>query len=283
MKTKFLFGVLMISTYITFAQVTPGGGGGIGDPVDPGNGNPPPIEDPDPCCLGNYCSYPTKPLFWHRQLELDRYNFNFTGDKDYLTKVNVGYNCNAGGPGKLNVYTNKITSNNVWGAPQSVGFSALAENNTQGIFVKGLQSEGRTTSNGVIPMGIYATAKGPYHAYGVYSEITGADRTDGVQTGVEGFVQKDSSWRNIGVEGVAIGKNQLAPGAPPARRFNIGVSGWANDLGYLNFGGNSMQIFYPLSHASIFGGCGNAPNYSTPSNFYAGWFDGDVIDRKSVV
>ncbi len=278
MKTKLLFGVFMMCAGLSFAQL--GSLGGTPGNDDPGNGDfPPPIEDPDPCCLGNYCSYPTKPLYWHRQMELDRYNFNFTGDKDYTTKVNVGYNCNGGTIGKFNVYTNKFSSTEPFlGTPRVIGISALAENNTQGIYITGANVEGKTNSGYSIPVGLHATATGPGYVYGVLSEIVnGSSRAMGSQVAGEFRVYRDSSWRNVGVQGSAYSPGKM-PAGTYAPKFNIGVAGWSGD----NVGGSAIHGFqsvYPLTHASIFGGAGNMDVglYSTPSTFYAGWFDGDVM------
>ena len=281
MKTKLLFGILIMSAGMAFGQVTPGGGGGVGDPTDPGNGGEPPvIEDPDPCCLGNYCSLPTKPLYWHRQLELDRYNFNFTGDMDYTTKVNLGYTCRGVAPGKLNVYTNKLTSFDPFsGTPRTIGFASLAENNTPGTVITGADVAARTNANYGIPIGLHATANGPGSAYGVLSELVGGTSALGIQTAGEFRVVRDSSYRNVGVVGMAFGKGNM-PNLPftPGPKFNIGVAGWSGDnqLGVIAHG---FQSIYPISNVSIFGGAGNmnVGLYSTPSNFYAGWFDGDVM------
>ena len=272
MKTKLFFSALMMSAGISFAQLQPGGGPGN---EDPGNGDHPPvIEDPDPCCLGNYCSMPTKPLFWHRQLHLDRYNFNFTGDMDYTTKVNVGYNCNGASPGKLNVTTNRLTSVSPYGVNQSIGLYAKAENNTDWITLYGADVEAKTSALNTMPVALHASASGPGHVYGVYSQIVNSTRSTGVQVAGAFLVQKDSSWRNVGVEGVALGGNKTPQ--PSNNRFNIGIAGFAGDNS-INMSPHGMTFYYPMSHVSIWGATGNYTNYSTPSNFYAGWFDGDVM------
>lgn len=273
MKKKFLTSVFALCMSAAFAQIGPVGGGNPGD-VDPGNNEPPVIEDPDPCCLGNYCSYPTKPLFWHRQLELSQFNFNFTGDRDYTTKVNVGYNCNGGAPGKLNVITNRITSNSNFGTPQSFGIYSKAENNTDWIELNAGRMEAKSSARNTAPTGLFATAEGPGNAYAVRGQIINSTRSEGVQCAGEFMVIKDSSWRNVGVTGVAFGSNKTA--TPSNNRFNIGVAGFATD-NFMGISPFAMTLYYPLSHVSIWGATGNYNNYSTPSNYYAGWFDGDVM------
>jgi|JI7StandDraft_1071085.scaffolds.fasta_scaffold14901_4 hypothetical protein len=238
-----------------------------------GGGNPPIFDDPDPCCLGNYCNMPIKPLFWDRQLELDRFNFNFTGDKDYTTKVNIGYNCGIFPLGKFNVNTNALTTN-ISGQNQSIGISALAEHNADWLTLIGTRTEAKTTARNTMPYGLYATSIGPGNAWGVWSEIVGGGRADGVQVGGRFMVIKDSSWRNIGVEGYAVGKNFTLPN--PSNRFNIGVTGFASD-NIFPFASFMNQLFYPQSNIGIHGSAGNLFNYTTPSNYYAGWFDGDVM------
>lgn len=275
MKKYLILGSMLLLGSIVYAQNGQGiGSGGEGDPYVP-----PVIDDPNPCCQGNYCGYPIKPLFGDRQQDLGNFNFNFTGDRHFTNKVNVGVNCGTPTLGKLNVKTNALTSTDFWGTSKSIGLSAIADNIRDWTWSIGAYTEGKTTARNTWPVGLYATASGPGNAIGVWSQIDDtydSSHVDGLQSAGKFFVFKDSSYRNFGIEARAIGANSNTSGS---NRFNIGVSGYGSTgSNYTSLGSpHSNQLFYPQSNIGIYGAAGDFANYTTPSNDYAAWFDRDVM------